>query len=318
MLACPGADPGQCDRWRWGAGREPGNRTGQRADYLGMDCALAREAVSAMLDGEDPKADSGELDGHLAACAECRPWRDAAHEVTRRVRLGAAQPVPRRTREVVAAMRARHRWWRVRPVLLCRLGLVAVAVGQLAVTVPCLLFGYDSSAPVHVAHELGSFDAALAAGFLVVAWRPGRALGVRALVGAAAVLLVLTAVIDLVRGRTSVLDEAPHLLAVAGWLMICGLAASTPPTVTEPRSHLPGAIRSRLRVPAWGGAGSASRPDPPAAPDSPAASSWLMADRDLVTVRARPGRGAIAAGCGCVTGQCGCPGCAAPRRVSGG
>ena len=282
-----------------------------------MDCAFAREAISALLDGEDTgTADGGGLEEHLAGCAECRAWRDAAHEVTRRVRLGAAQPVPRRTREVAAAVRASQRRWRIPLVPLYRAGLVAVAAGQLAVAVPGLVFGDDRSAPVHVAHELGSFDAALAVGFLVVAWRPGRALGLRALAGAAAVLLVLTAAIDLASGRTSVLDEAPHLLAVAGWLMICGLAATTPPGIGEPRSRLAEMIGSRLRVPAWGGAGSAAPPGSPAAPHSPAA-AWAMTGHDP---HEAPGSGGvdIAAGCGCAAGRCGCPGCAQPRRVAGG
>jgi hypothetical protein len=109
-----------------------------------------------------------------------------------------------------------------------------VAAGQIAVTVPVLLFGRDHSAPEHVAHEMGSFGIALAAGFLVAAWRPGRALGMRPVVGVAAVLLAVTAVADLAGGRTSLGDEAPHLLAIAGWLLIRHLAATCPPTMDGP------------------------------------------------------------------------------------
>ena len=281
-----------------------------------MDCAFAREAISAILDGEDPGTDPAGVDRHLAGCAECRAWRDAAHEVTRRVRLTVAQPAARRSREVAAAVGASQRRWRIRAVPLYRIGLVAVAAAQLAITVPCLLFGQDRSAPVHVAHEVGSFGAAMAVGFLVVAWRPGRALGMRALVGAASLLLVATAVIDLVRGRTTAADEAPHLLAVAGWLLICGLAATTPPGVSEPRSWLAGVMRSGPQVPAWGSAGSAGSPNSPAAPDSPAA-AWAMTGHDS-REHTWPASGQSAAGCGCAASQCGCPGCAQPRRVAGG
>ena len=267
-----------------------------------------------MLDGEDPGAGGGELDRHLAACAECLAWREAAHEVTRRARLAVAQPAPRRTSEVAAAVLAGQRRRRVRAVPLYRIGLVAAAAGQLAITVPCLLLGEDRSAPVHIAHELGSFDAALAAGFLVAAWRPGRALGMRTLVGAAAALLVLTALIDLASGRTSLPDEAPHLLAVAGWLMIRGLAARTPPTVTEPRSRLAGLIRSRLPVPVWAGPGAVGTDSAPA-PSSPAA-AWALVGHDHGIPGS--GRSGAASGCGCMTGRCHCPGCAEPRRVAGG
>jgi predicted anti-sigma-YlaC factor YlaD len=218
-------------------------------DYLGMDCETAREVISAMADGEDPGADSGDVDRHLAGCGACRAWRDAAHEVTRRAGLGVARPVSRRAWEVAAAVQAqaKTRAPRRARLALARIGLVAVAVGQLAFTVPLLLFGHDHSAPEHIAHEIGSFGVALAAGFLLAAWRPGRALGMRALVGVASALLVVTAVIDLASGRTSVGDETPHLLAVAGWLMICYLASVTPPTAREARPVLAAGLRSRLR-----------------------------------------------------------------------
>jgi predicted anti-sigma-YlaC factor YlaD len=38
------------------------------------DCAKAREAASARLDGELPELDAARLDVHLRACAECRAY----------------------------------------------------------------------------------------------------------------------------------------------------------------------------------------------------------------------------------------------------
>jgi hypothetical protein len=119
-----------------------------------------------------------------------------------------------------------------------RLGLVVVAGAQLAICVPVLLLGHDRSAPVHVAHEMGSFEVAVAIGFLVAARRPGRAMGMLSLTGVAAALLVLTAALDLAAGRTDLWDEAPHLLVVAGWLLLRRLAAVAPPTWEQPRSVL--------------------------------------------------------------------------------
>jgi predicted anti-sigma-YlaC factor YlaD len=272
-----------------------------------------------MLDGEDPGADTAEVERHLAGCAECRAWRDTAHEVTRRVRLAAVPPVPRRVREAAAAARAsadrRHGWrrWKSRQVVLLRTGLAAVAAGQAAITVPYLLFGADRMAPVHIAHEMGSLDAALAVGFAAAAWRPGRALGMRMLVGAAAVLLAVTALADLAAGRTTVADEAPHLLPVAGWLMIRRLAVLTPPAVVEPApGRLAHTIRVRLRVPGWLGRWlSAARVYPGGVP----------AARAPVTVTSFPATalfGEAGTECGCAAAACSCPGCARPRRAAGG
>lgn len=278
---------------------------------------MAREAVSAMLDGEDPGVAGSDVDLHLESCEECREWRDAAHEVTRRARLVVAPPVPRRAGEVAAAVRARTgRRWRLRPGMLPRLGLVAVAAGELAITVPCLLLGQDRSAPVHIAHEMGSFDAALAVGFLVAAWRPGRALGMRALVGAAAALLVATAVIDLLTGRTTLSDEAPHLLVVAGWLMIHRLAVITPPAVARPRPALTGGLWARLRSSVWAPAWDGARP--------PAGAAFTAngGDRSAATPMLGMGGGSPAgealAACGCTTGRCACPGCGAGGHAAAG
>jgi predicted anti-sigma-YlaC factor YlaD len=215
-----------------------------------MDCETAREAISAQLDGEAPGVPAAGLDEHLAGCAACRDWREAAHEVTRRARIAPAAVLPRRTGEVLAAVRARARVPRraMGTVAPARAGLALVAAGQIAVTVPVLVFGSDHGAPGHVAHEMGAFGAALAAGFLLASWRPGYARGIRPVVGVAAVLLAVTAVADLAGGRTSVGEEAPHLLAIAGWLLICHLAATCPPTAGA--AVLPAWPRARSLLPA--------------------------------------------------------------------
>ena len=221
-----------------------------------------------MLDGEDPGADRDLVQAHLAACAACREWQDAAHEVTRRARLQMARPGPHRADEILTAVRASARIRRRPPPAAgARFALAAVAGGQLALTVPSLLLGHDHSLPVHVAHEMGSFDAALAIGFLVAAWRPGRALGMRAMAGVTAMLLVTTAAVDLAVGRTGLADETPHVLAVAGWLLLRYLAAAAPPMAEDPRSVLATvlATRLRLRLP--------SRPRNPAPATAPAGSA---------------------------------------------
>lgn len=210
-----------------------------------MNCETAHEAISAVLDGEQPAVDRRVLDSHLALCAACRAWREDAHEVTRRARLAAARPVPAPDESLLAAVAAVERrppWWTLSAL---RGALLFVALGVIVVNLPDLVSGSYRGAPIHVAHEVGALDVALAVGFLVAAWRPARAQGMRALVGCAALLLVATAVIDLIAGRTSLSDEAPHLLVVAGWLLLRPIARLAPlregegwPTPGLPRSHL--------------------------------------------------------------------------------
>jgi cytochrome oxidase Cu insertion factor (SCO1/SenC/PrrC family)/predicted anti-sigma-YlaC factor YlaD/thiol-disulfide isomerase/thioredoxin len=207
---------------------------------------VAREAISALLDGEPPITDPALLEAHLAGCAGCRAWRERAHEVTRRTRLGSAEPAPLADPAVIRALAAADRrpWWL--SLSAARAGLLTVALAQAVVAFPVLILGSDRDAPMHVAHEMGSFDVALAVGFLVAAWRPVQAHGMRALVGVATLLLLLTAVIDLLAGRTTLGDEAPHLIALAGWVLLMRAA-----WLTSDRDGGVGIRRVLRRSPRW-------------------------------------------------------------------
>jgi predicted anti-sigma-YlaC factor YlaD len=178
-------------------------------------CDDAREHLSATLDGEagEPSLDVAR---HLAACGSCAEWLDAATAVNRGVRIEVAD-VPDLTetllvgyRDTVGARESGHglRW-----------GLALVALAQLAIAVPAL-FGSDLGAPAHVARELGSWDIALAVGFLYAARRPARAAGLVPLVGTLVALLVLTSALDVGAGRTATVTELPHMLAVVGLVLL--------------------------------------------------------------------------------------------------
>jgi predicted anti-sigma-YlaC factor YlaD len=214
---------------------------GVRIDYVIVKCATARDAISALLDDEDPGVDRRDLDSHVLGCVDCRRWRAAAHDVTRNARLEPARAAAVSADELVAAVLARSRPPR-RPALVTwlRAALVVVAGAQAWITVPMLLSGHDHTAPTHIAHEVGAFAMALAIGFVVAAWKPDRAHGMRTVVGAVAVLLMITSTLDLLHGRTDLGEEAPHLLAVAGWLLLASLARATPSKTVDPgRSLVP-------------------------------------------------------------------------------
>lgn len=140
-----------------------------------MDCDSAREAISARIDGEEPRAAGHALDAHLPDCVGCREWQQRAHSVTRRARLGGAFLDHDLTPRVLAAAPAAGppRWRKLAP----RCALVVVALSQLAIAVPMLFLGHDHDAGVHAAHELGSFNLALAIAFAVGAIRPALSAG---------------------------------------------------------------------------------------------------------------------------------------------
>jgi hypothetical protein len=95
-----------------------------------------------------------------------------------------------------------------------------MAAAQLAITVPLLLLGHDHDAAPHAAHELGSFDLSLAIAFAVGAVRPALAAGLAWPCAIAASGLAGTALIDWIGGQTPGADEAQHLVAAAGALLL--------------------------------------------------------------------------------------------------
>ncbi|MFC4692278.1 zf-HC2 domain-containing protein [Geodermatophilus arenarius] len=195
-----------------------------------MQCAPFREAVSARLDGEPLGVPAADLDRHLAACPACAGWADAAEAVTRRARLAPAPPVPDLTAAVVgevarqlfgtaAAARARL----VRSAL--RLDLLAVGVAQAGLAWPALSGGTAAmSAPVHVAHETGAWNLAVAAAFLAVAAAPRLAAGALPFLATFTVLLTVTTVRDLQAGHVHADRAAAHLLLLAGVVLIAVVA----------------------------------------------------------------------------------------------
>jgi predicted anti-sigma-YlaC factor YlaD len=204
-----------------------------------MDCDSARMAVSARLDGEDPGVPGDLLRGHLDNCADCRAFEQRAHVVTRRARLGGLALDHDLAPGVLAALPAAGSPGQ-RPAAL-RAGLVVAALAQLAITVPLLILGHDHDAGTHAAHELGSFDLALAIAFLVGAVRPRLSAGLAWPCVIAALGLAGTAIADMIAGQTFGADEAQHLVAVAGAALLFWQARTVPvgPVAYGPQTAAP-------------------------------------------------------------------------------
>ena len=199
-------------------------------DYLYMQCAPFREALSARLDGEPLGMPAADLDRHLAGCPDCAGWAEAAGAVTRRARLAPAPPVPDLTAAVLGALpqqlpgaAAGARARLVRSAL--RLALLAVGVAQAGLAWPALATGTATmSAPVHVAHETGAWNLAVAAAFLAVSAAPRLAAGALPFLATFTVLLTVATVRDLGAGHVHADRAAAHLLLLAGVLLIATVA----------------------------------------------------------------------------------------------
>ncbi|RBY94498.1 hypothetical protein DQ244_04100 [Blastococcus sp. TBT05-19] len=195
-----------------------------------MSCQNYREALSARLDGEPLGMPVDELDGHLSHCPTCTAWVGAAEGVTRRTRLAPAPAVPDLTATVLAALprelpgaRAAARVRLAGTAL--RLVLLAVGVAQAALAWPVLVSGAGAmSAPVHLAHETGAWNLALAAAFLAVAAAPRLAAGALPFLGSFAVLLLALTLADLSAGHVHADRAGAHLVLLAGVAAVAGIA----------------------------------------------------------------------------------------------
>jgi predicted anti-sigma-YlaC factor YlaD len=186
-----------------------------------MRCEQCREIISAHADGEDQPGEWIATTAHLDRCGACRAFAAGTADLQRFTRLRPVTPVPDLTNRIVEATdadRARGNTTALRIVL------ALAAVLQIALAVPALVLGDDANAPAHIARHLGSFDVALAVGYLWVAWRPARALeGVFPIAVVLVACLVGSSILDVVSGRAAASNELHHLTDLVGvtamWLL---------------------------------------------------------------------------------------------------
>jgi predicted anti-sigma-YlaC factor YlaD len=188
-----------------------------------MDCDACREAISALLDNEDPGIDPTLVEAHLAACPACRAHMAEASRLQGWLRRQPAEPVPDLTPAILARIGPTGPGPRqgaqreVRIVLAVLAGLVAV------LPLPAPWLGDDAGAPLHLARELGAFQVALAVGLLLAAWQPQRRTQLLPVVAVLSVCPAVIAVMDVAAGRTPASAEGHHLVQLAGlglvWLL---------------------------------------------------------------------------------------------------
>jgi predicted anti-sigma-YlaC factor YlaD len=178
--------------------------------------------LSARLDGEDAPGERELTERHLAGCARCTAWLDAAAEVTRLARTAAVTPVAKPV-EVKAPRR--------RLLLGLRFGLAAIGLAQFLLGAAQVAgFGRDDHAhdaalgAGHLWHESAAWNLAIGAGFAFVALRRTRPTGLLPTLTAFVGVLTLLSASDILAGRVAPGRLASHAFLVAGWLITLALA----------------------------------------------------------------------------------------------
>lgn len=198
---------------------------------------MAREALSARVDGEREPVPAHRVDEHLAGCEPCRAWQSALVDQTHLLRrlagrsLVAAVPAPQeRTRSV-----APHVSWQ-------RAALALVGVIQLAVAIAQgfgaglgMAHQHGATGVSHLMNESTAWSVALGVVMVATAFRPRLASGVATVLVAYSAVLAAFVVADAVSGAVSAMRALSHLPLLCGAVLALLMIRNVGPVGPDPR-----------------------------------------------------------------------------------
>jgi uncharacterized protein YcnI/predicted anti-sigma-YlaC factor YlaD len=211
-----------------------------------VDCGIAREALSAAMDGETvPGRAIADVDRHVQGCGACASWQDRAARINRLTVLSPAGEERDLVDEVLrqaalppvaTAQRSLSPAEAPEPVrsrlslsyVLVRVGLVLAALAQAVVSVVELL-GRDDPMMMagHMDHETSAFNFALGVVLAAVAVDPRRARAQLPLLGSVVAVLVLVSTFDLGAHAVGWNRLATHIPLAVGLILVALLGTNT-------------------------------------------------------------------------------------------
>nr|WP_276050600.1 zf-HC2 domain-containing protein [Mycolicibacterium elephantis] len=207
------------------------NNSALLGDYGVVDCDVAREALSARLDGEREPVPAPRVDEHLATCPRCSDWYALASRQAEELRSMAGA-----TREHIASVTAPSadnapagsRWFAVRFGLVWRRwALAMVGAAQLALAA-AQAFGVDlgvavghhgAGSGVHLLNESTAWSVALGAVMVIAALRPSAAAGLAGVLVVFSIALTAYVITDWVSGEVTGVRVFSHVPVVLGTLL---------------------------------------------------------------------------------------------------
>lgn len=235
-----------------------------------MDCEVAREALSARLDGEREPVPSARVDQHLDECGACRDWFEkVGHQARQLRRLVESRPViaPVGSAGVPRTAAPRRRFglsWR-------RWALLGVGVAQIALAVGQgvgLDMGLDHQNAMdsasHLLNESTAWSVALGVIMVTAASWPAAAAGLAGVLTVFGAVLAFYLVTDAASGAVTTGRILTHLPVVIGAVLATMVWRTTSapdpaPQAAEPDIVLPhNASRGRRRGHLWPTDGSAA------------------------------------------------------------
>lgn len=188
-----------------------------------MTCERWRDALSALLDHEDPGLDRLELQQHLATCESCRTFERDVAGLHRLTRVRSAEPVPDLSAVIMATIvpRAGREATNPHDAVLgwLRSGLTFVGVLVVGLSTALLL----SNTPENPAH-LAAWDLAFGGALLVAAVQPDRARGLLPMAILVVVSMTTASLIEINDGHQATHGLVFHIAELIGVVLLALLA----------------------------------------------------------------------------------------------
>jgi predicted anti-sigma-YlaC factor YlaD len=233
-----------------------------------VECEVARDALSARIDGEREPVPAARVDEHLEECADCRVWLDQvtvqAANLRRMAHRPMALPPAAAQRPLFALPRLRVGWQRL---ALLAVGLVQVVIAVAQALGVSVGLNHDHGMGLgHLLNESTAWSITLGVVMVGTAVWPIAAAGLAGVLSIFAGVLTAYVVADALSGGVTAARVLSHLpvvlgaiLAILVWRTTTGPRPEARVAEPEPDIVLPdNASRGRRRGHLWPTDGSAA------------------------------------------------------------
>lgn len=211
-----------------------------------VDCVVAREALSARLDGEREPVPSARVDEHLRGCRDCAAWYDKAGAQALLLRdlantglIGTVSGRPDRAETTLGRLgRWLGRHWLTIAIVVFGVAQVVLAVAQaVGMNFGMVAAHHGSANGAHLLNESTAWSAALGIATVAMAFRRRVAPGLACVLVIYCGFLAYYVVSDAIAGQVTPVRVLSHLpVAVAAVLSVLA-SRRTRPDDPSPRAH---------------------------------------------------------------------------------
>lgn len=191
-----------------------------------MDCNIAREALSARVDGEREPVPAARVDEHLASCSDCRDWYAGVVDQTHLFRRLAGRshvasvPILEPTEAVARTSRVRFLNWQQAALAVVGVLQIAVALAQgLGAGMGMPSSNHHALAAEHLMNESTAWSLALGVAMVAAAVRPVVVAGLASVLAAFTAVLAIYVISDAAAGAVTLLRVVSHLPVLAGTVL---------------------------------------------------------------------------------------------------